>query len=216
MDKEIVMNSRTMSGWLLIVAPIICIGAGFLSARFSPDVEWHSMGSVVTALGSDPTMHGIAVTIFAIAFVFYAYALRGISDSMSGGPGEIYAKLGVFIVAIGVAGVVVESGLQAAGAEAAGMGGGHGPSSAAPILAAAQGIGSLANAIAFLGLGFVGIAIVVQKNFSIILGILIAAVGAFGVYASVSDYYGDMMIAAIVSWVVVTIGTGVLVIRSRG
>ena len=106
------MSSRTMSGWLLIVAPIICIGASLLSPGFSPDVEWYSMGSVVSALGSDPTMHGIAVTISAIAFVFYAYALRDIRDSMSGGPGEIYAKLGIFIVAIGVAGVVVESGLQ--------------------------------------------------------------------------------------------------------
>lgn len=210
------MNARTMSGWLLIVAPIICLGSSFLSPGASPDVEWASMGSVLAALGSDPTMHGISVIISALAFVVYAFALRDIRDSMSGGAGEIYAKLGVFMVAIAVAGVLVESGLQAAGAEAAGMGGGHGITSAAALLAAAKGVGSIASALSFLGLGFLGIGILVQKNFSIILGILVAAVGAFGLYASVTDYYGDMMLAAIGSWVVVTIGTGVLVVRSRG
>lgn len=213
------MNSRTLSGLLLIVAPIIFVVGWFLSptSRISPDVDWNSTGNVITELGrGDPTMHGIAVMLAALAFVLYAFALRGIRDSMSGGSGETYAKLGVFIVAIGVAGVVVESGLQAALAEAAALGGGHGITSAAALLAAATGIGTLATAMAFLGIGLFGIAILVQKNFSIILGILLAAVGAFGFYASVSDYYGDMMIAAIVSWVVVTIGTGVLVVRSRG
>jgi len=210
------MDSRTMSGWLLIAAPVIAVGGSFLSPGASPEVDWSSTGNILSALGSDPTMHGIAVMISAIGFVLYAFAVRGIRDSMSGGAGENCAKLGVFLVTMGVAGIVVESGLQAATAEAAALGGGHGTTSAAALLAGATGVGSLATAIAFLGVAFVGIAILAQKNFNIVLGILFAAVGAFGFGASVLDYYGNMMVAAMVSWVVVTIGTGVLVVRSKG
>ena len=155
--------------------------------------------------------------VTSIGFILYAAGRAGIRDTMSDGSGAKYIKLGVLFVIIGVASVLVESGLIAGAAGSAAAPGGRGMATAVALFTGAEGVGAIGSSVCFIGFALAGIAFLVQKNYHIIIGGLAALSGIFGAYAAATDYYNEsnLMAIAFITWFVLTILIGILTVRSK-
>ena len=83
------------------------------------------------------------------------------------------------------------------------------------LLAASWGFGSAGEAIRFLGFALIGLSIFTQKNLHVALGALMLIIGLFGVGVSVSDYTSPIMAIPFIGTIILTLATGILVMRTK-
>ena len=113
------MSSRTLTGLLLIVGPIVMLGA-FMSIAISiGESDWGNASVVIPALGENA---GLVKTLFPVAMLgmlMVAAGFAGLNHSMSGGSSAHFMRMGLLVYVIGTAVVFGEAVLSMGIAEAA-------------------------------------------------------------------------------------------------
>ena len=206
------MSTRTLTGLLLIVGHIVMLGA-FMSVAISVGTsDWGNASVVIPAMGENA---GLVKTLFPVAMLgmlMVAAGFAGLNHSMSGGSSAHYMRVGLLVYVIGTAVVLGESALNMGIAEAAS----DGKQAVAESLFAASGsFGSAGEATRFLGFALMGASILTQKNLHIALGALMVVIGLIGVGVAVSDYNSPIMGIGYLGGAILTLATGILVIRAK-
>lgn len=207
------MNSRTLTGLLLIVGPIVTF-AGFIAigAGLGFDVDWDDPSEMIPALGDNAQLMKTLFPVATLGMIIVAAGFSGLHRSMSDGSGAHYMSIGLLFFVIGTTVVVGESALSLGASEAA-----SDVNQALPeaLLAAAGAIGSIGEAIHFLGFAIIGIAIYAQKNLHSVLSILMFLIGLVGLGSALAAYTSPIMLLSYAGMSILTLATGVLVIRSK-
>ena len=207
------MNSKTLTGLLLTIGPIlfaITIFAGFPGAGGNEDwvtadyvkeiaanIGLHKTGTLIELAGIIAMMTG---------WIFLAHSMHG-----DGKPGNLLAKVAVILpliclpIAVASTGLslsvgwAIEDGLMAE----AGM-----------LYGVSEGIaGTIFNVLGISWI-LIGIAIVLQKNLHLILGIVVIIIGAAMFVANIADNDIIWMIAFL-GMLIGSLATGILSIINR-
>ena len=206
------MSSRTLTGLLLIAGPIVLL-AGIIPVFSSlGDVDWGDASKFIPAMGENAGLVKTAISVATLGMLIVAAGFAGLNHSMSGGSGAHYMRAGLLVYVIGATVVIGESALTIGMAEAA-SGGNQAVGEA--LYGAAGAIGSAGEATRFLGMAVIGFAIYTQKNLHMVLGCLMFLIGLIGAGLSVCVYQSDFMMIAYVAMTIVTVATGILVIRAK-
>ena len=141
-----------------------------------------------------------------------AAGFAGLNHSMAGGSSAHYMRVGLLLYVIGTTVVIGEGALNIGVAEAASAGN----QTAAEALHAASGaIGSAGEATRLLGFALIGVSIFTQKNLHVALGALMVVIGLIGVGIAVSAYTSPLMGIPYIGGAILTLATGILVIRTK-
>ena len=201
-----------LTGLLLIVGHIVMLGA-FMSVAISVGTsDWGNASVVIPAMGENA---GLVKTLFPVAMLgmlMVAAGFAGLNHSMSGGSSAHYMRVGLLVYVIGTAVVLGESALSMGIAEAAS---GGKQAVAESLFAASGAFGSAGEATRFLGFALMGASVLMQKNLHIALGALMVVIGLIGVGTSIACYTSDFMMIGYIGSFILTLATGVLVIRAK-
>ena len=206
------MGSRTLTGLLLMVGSIV-VFVGFIPVAVGMgDVDWGDASEMIPAFAENSGVVKALIPVATLGMLMVAAGFAGLNHSMAGGSSAHYMRVGLLFYIIGATVVVGESALNIGLAEAAS----GGKQAAAEALFAASGaIGSAGEATRFLGFALIGVSIFTQKNLHVALGVLMVVIGLFGVGVAVSDYTSYFMMIGYIGATILTLATGVLVIRSK-
>ena len=206
------MNSKALTGLLLIIGPIlmtIVIFGGFPGsggnedwvtsdyvAEIAANIQLHTIGTLIETAGIIAMMTG---------WIFLAYSMHG-----SGKPGSLLAKVAIILPLICLPIAVVSSGLSMAVAWAieddlmteAGM-----------LYGVSEGVaGTIFNVIGISWI-LLGIAMILQKNLHLILAILIIVIGAAMFLMNIIG--GWLWIPGFLGFLILSLATGILTVINR-
>ena len=206
------MSSRTLTGLLLIAGPIVLL-AGIIPVFSSlGDVDWGDASKLIPAAGENAGLLKAAIPVATLGMLIVAAGFAGLNHSMSGGSSAHYMRVGLLVYIIGATVVIGESALNIGLAQAASDGK---QAVAEALFAASEAIGSAGEATRFLGFALIGVSIFTQKNLHVALGALMVVIGLFGVGVAVSDYDSAIMGIGYIGGAILTLATGILVIRTK-
>ena len=206
------MSSRTLTGWLLIGGPIV-LWVGFMSMLPAlGNVDWGDASEMISAAAENAGIMKAAISVATLGMLIVAAGFAGLNHSMSGGSSAHYMRVGLLFYIIGATLVVGESALTIGLAEAAS---GGNQAAAEALFAASGAVGSAGEATRFLGFALIGVSIFTQKNLHVALGALMVVIGLFGVGVAVSDYDSPIMGIGYIGGAILTLATGILVIRAK-
>tara|TARA_B100001146_G_scaffold210961_1_gene209220 strand:- start:427 stop:1002 length:576 start_codon:yes stop_codon:yes gene_type:complete len=174
--------------------------------------DWSSDQSMMAALSGNYSWVQLSMLISAIGQIIIIIGIFGIRDSMSGGEGHKYAVMSSLFLAIGATMNLIWGSLLGVTGEAAAAGmAGSAPhmAIASATFAAAIGIGAAGGISTFVGISLLGIGISIQKNFNIIIGILLVIIGIVGIVLTLLDSRGSLLF---IPW----IGTFVILLAMAG
>ena len=203
------MSSR-MSAILIIIGIAVTMIFGLTNDTASAD--WSSDQSMMAALSGNYSWVQLSMLISAIGQIIIIIGIFGIRDSMSGGEGHKYAVMSSLFLAIGATMNLIWGSLLGVTGEAAAAGmAGSAPhmAIASATFAAAIGIGATGGISTFIGMSLLGIGISIQKNFNIILGILLTIIGIVGIVLTLLDSRNTLLF---IPW----IGTFVILLAMAG
>ena len=220
------MNLRNVTGWLLIVGPILMIVGGLVLGPQGVNTAdaWKNTPVLLKALAENASLQGISAIVISLGAISILAGFIRIKDSMNGNVSECYIKSGVLLMLLSLPGQGAEQGLQAAAAEAAALPGGAGMATGATLIAAATGIGAVSSVFFFIAAALIGIAILIQKNYlavsavNIIVGIAFTVSGVLGVIAIAGiDYVSTLTFASWFLFMVATLLAGIftLVLKKK-
>ena len=208
------MRAGALAGWFLIIGPIVGMISGLLGP-WNAIKDFSDTAAVLTVLGQNAEMVGIYGLIGVLGLTLIVAGFSRIRDTMIGGDGENYARLGFLLILMLVPTALVESGLNAAVADTAAMPNGAGMATAAALWAASQGVGTFGTVIPLLGMAIFGIGILVQKDYNVIIAIFLIASGLLGVIIPLAFGYDSQLMWTV--WIAITISsiaTGIMTVRS--
>ena len=206
------MSSRTLTGSLLIAGTIVMVVAIIIIGSTFGNVDWGDPSEIIPLMAENAGMVKIVQPVFILGILMVAAGYAGLNHSMSGGSSAHYMRLGLMFYLIGATVVVSESALTVGMAEAAS---GGNQSAAEALYAASGSIGAVGESIRFLGLALIGFSIFTQRNLPVALGALMVVIGLIGVGTAVSSYQSNIMIVGYGGWIILTLATGILVLRSK-
>ena len=176
------------------------------------NIDWSDASEMLSAAGENAGIMKAAISVATLGMLIVAAGFAGLNHSMSGGSGAHYMRAGLLVYVIGATVVIGESALNIGLAQAAS----DGKQAVAEVLfAASEAIGSAGEATRFLGFALIGASIFTQKNLHVALGALMVVIGLFGVGVAVSDYTSPTMAVGYIGSTILTLATGVLVIRTK-
>jgi len=167
---------------------------------------------MIPAAGENAGLLKAAISVATLGMLIVAAGFAGLNHSMSGGSSAHYMRVGLLVYIIGATVVIGESALNIGLAQAASDGK---QAVAEALFAASEAIGSAGEATRFLGFALIGASIFTQKNLHVALGALMVVIGLFGVGVAVSDYTSPTMAVGYIGSTILTLATGVLVIRAK-
>ena len=216
-------SEKNIAAVLLVICPIVVFAMYFTLLSTIGDADWSDIKGITLLLGEDSSNIGIGMAIVTVAmglmFASYGY----VRSTMTGGSGAGLANMGFFLIIGLFAAFVVENSLWAAAADSAATGmaaaaaagdpnvaGPAGLSTGATLFVASQGVGTIGTITGFLGFILIGLSMVIQKNWNIIVAILLIITGLLGtVGTSIIGYDSDNMFLVWVSMMVTISVTGV-------
>lgn len=207
------MRSGALAGWFLIIGPIVTMGTGLLGP-WSSISDFSDTSAVLTVLGQNAAAVGIYGLIAVLGLTLIVAGFSRIRDTMIGGDGENYARLGFLLFLMLIPTALVENGLNSAVAGTAAIPHGAGMATAATLWAASEGVGTFGTVIPLLGLAIFGVGILVQKNYTVIIAIFLITSGLLGVIIPVASGYDSQLMWIV--WIAVTISsiaTGIMTVR---
>ncbi len=206
------MTARMLTGLLLIVAPIVTL-IGFMGLGVAiENLDFGDTLGTIASFGENPTTVKVLMSIGTLGLLMSVLGFTGLSDSMAGGSGSHYTKIGLILYSIGMIIVVGESAMYIATADAASQGA---QAASGALYAAGLALGGAGVAISMLGLAIIGIGICIQKYLNQILGGLMFIVGIVGLIIAIVDYTAPVIIIGYLGLMVTTLAAGILYLRTE-
>ena len=199
-------SEKNIAAISLFLAPILMF-LTFLILISDVDGQQSDILAFTMVLGENSSNIGtgmVIVTIFmGIMFSGFGY----VRSTMAGGSGAGLANMGFFLIIGLFVAFLVENSLWAAAADSAATGmaaaaaagdpnaaGPAGVSTGATLFVASQGIGTIGTIIGFLGFILIGLSMIIQKNWNIIVAILLIITGLCGTVGTpIIGYDSDTM-----------------------
>ena len=206
------MNSRTLTGLLLIVGTIV-VFVGFMPVLGAMgDVDWGDASEMIPAFAENSGVVKALIPVATLGMLMVAAGFAGLNHSMAAGSSAHYMRVGLLLYVIGTTVVIGEGALTIGVAEAASAGK---QAVAESLFAGSHAIGSAGEATRLLGFALIGVSIFTQKNLHVALGALMVIVGLIGVGVAVSNYSSPLMGIPFIGGMILTLATGILVIRAK-
>ena len=206
------MSSRTLTGSLLIVGSIVLLAGIMSMVGGMGDVDWGDASEMIPAAGENAGLLKAAIPVAMLGMLMAAAGFAGLNHSMAGGSSAHYMRVGLLFYIIGATIAVGEYALLIGLAEAAS---GGKQSAAEALYAVSVAIGSAGQAISFLGFALIGVSIFTQKNLHVSLGALRVVIGLIGGGVAVGDYTSELWGIPFIGGAILTLATGILVIRTK-
>ena len=207
------MDSNKVTGLSMIIAPVVAIlgwiviGMVVLGGASSGDpAKW------IAEIGDNNEVVKYAFPLITVLFLIGIFGLNTVKNSMEGGSGYLLAGFGFFLVALGSAAQLGEVAFTVATAEASHSGD---MALASSMFAGAQAVGAIATFTTWVGIFFFGIGILLQKNFTPILGGLMIVIGIFGTLVSLIDYESPLMMIGYLGAVVSLVWIGIATLSQK-
>ena len=206
------MNSKTLTGILLIIGPIIfavTIFAGFPGNSGNEDwVTADYIKEIAANLGLHKT--GTLVELAAIIAMMTGWVFLAQAMNQNGKPGSLFAKVATILPLICLPIAVASSGLAMSVAWAiednlmteAGM-----------LWGAAEGMSTTVFNVIGISWILLGIGIILQKNLHLILGIFIIIIGA-GMFL-MNIIGGFLWIPGFLGFLILSLATGILTVINK-
>ena len=210
-QRRYVMTSRTMTGRLLVIAPIGMIVSwfGWSALAGNPDSSDHA--AMIIAVSQNPESTKWLLGLAGLFSLFMATGLSGFRNSMPGGQGSDYVSMGVLITTMAITAGLGEIALTIAAGEVGATGN---TSAAATIYVAGNGIGVISTAAIFTGFLAIGLGLYIEKNFNqIIVGLLLIA-SLFGLVMTLYDYGSQLLVIGYMGMSLSVVALGVSMLRS--
>ena len=207
------MNSKTLTGLLLVIGPIlmaITIFAGFPGtggnedwvtadyvAEIAANLQLHTIGTLLETAGIIAMMTG---------WIFLAQSMHN-----SGKPGSLFAKVAVILPLICLPIAVVSSGfsLSVGWAIEDGL-----MTEAGMFYGVSEGVSSTVFNVLGISWVLLGTAMILQKNLHLILAIVTIVIGAAMFAGPIADTEIVWMIAFL-GFLIVSLATGILTVINR-
>ena len=207
------MDSNKVTGLSMIIAPVLAIlgwlviGMAVLGNASAGDpAKW------IAELGDNNEVVKYAFPLITVLFLIGIFGLNTVKNSMEGGSGYLLAGFGFFLVALGSAAQLGEVAFTVATAEASHSGD---MALASSMFAGAQAVGAIATFTTWVGIFFFGIGILLQKNFTPILGALMIVIGIFGTLVSLIDYESPLMMIGYLGAVASLVWIGIATLTQK-
>ena len=174
-----------------------------------PDQGDHT--AMVSAISANAAISKWLMGLATLFVLLMAAGIAGLKGSMAGGSGSDYAAIGILIFLMSAAFGLGETALTIAAGDVGATGN---AAVATTIYLAGNGIGAIATAGIFLGMSILGLGIYIQKNFNIILAVLLIASGLFGIVMTLYDYGNPSMIVGYAGMSLCVVAMGVSTLRA--
>ena len=204
------MSSRTLTGITLIVGPIMMIAffmAGPMGVALSDPSDLQALSS---SLGNNVLWSEISLSLAVLGLLLRTVGINAIKNRMSGGSGYHIAELGFILILIGAAGELIEISLLIGIANNAASQG-----LVEALHAVSGAIGPTSVSCAFLGFAAVGLGILIQKNFHMLIALGAIVIGVIGTILPVANYESDLMIVPYLGLSLLLVTLGILVLRTK-
>ena len=202
------MSSRTLTGITLIVGPIMMIAFFLVGPMGSADPS--DPQSLSSALGNNVLWSEISLSLAVLGLLLRTVGINAIKNRMSGGSGYHIAELGFILILIGAAGELIEISLLIGIANHAASQG-----LVEALHAVSGAIGPTSVSCAFLGFATIGLAILIQKNFHMLIALGAIVIGVIGTILPVANYESDLMIVPYLGLSLLLVTLGILVLRTK-
>tara|TARA_Y100000817_G_C16726724_1_gene486104 strand:+ start:190 stop:819 length:630 start_codon:yes stop_codon:yes gene_type:complete len=207
------LTSRSLTGWILTLGPIVTF-TGFLGIVFTvlggstPDGSTES----IKLMGENADLIEIGTLIGTFGLCLHAAGIALLNAQMKDGSGSQIMLVGTIIYVMGTAGFIIESALLSNAAE---WGASGELLDGIMFFNLAQAVGSWATFFTLIGFSIVGLAILIQKNFNMILAYAFIVIGLAGAIIAIVDYSSDLMIIGYLGNAILLVIAGILTIRSN-
>ena len=202
------MSSRTLTGITLIVGPIMMIAFFLVGPMGSADPS--DPQSLSSSLGNNVLWSEISLSLAVLGLLLRTVGINAIKNRMSGGSGYHIAELGFILILIGAAGELIEISLLI------GIANNEASLGLVEALHAVSGaIGPTSVSCAFLGFATIGLAILIQKNFHMLIALGAIVIGVIGTILPVANYESDLMIVPYLGLSLLLVTLGILVLRTK-
>lgn len=207
------LASRSLTGWILTLGPIVTF-VGFLGFVFPALGGSTPDGSTefIKLMGENADIIEFGSIIGTFGLCLHAAGIALLNSQMRDGSGSQIMLAGTIIYVMGTAGYIMESALFSNAAE---WGASEGFLDGIMFYNLAQAIGSWATFFTLIGFSIVGLAILIQKNFNMILAYAFIVIGLAGAIIAIIDYSSDLMIIGYLGNAILLVITGILTIRSK-
>jgi len=205
----------------LLMVGTIAMFVGFMIVFANiGDVDWDDASEIIPAFAENAGVVKALIPVGTLGMLMVAAGFAGLNHSMAGGPSAHYMRMGLLLYVIGTTVGIGEGALIIGVAEAASAGK---QAVAESLFAASSAVGSAGEATRLLGFALIGVSIFTQKNLHVAkwrtkrvaLGALMVIIGLIGVGVAVSDYTSPLMTIPFVGGTILTLATGILVIRTK-
>ena len=215
-------SEKNIAAISLFLAPILMF-LSFVILLGGDSVDQSDILAYTMYLGENSSDVGIAMVLASIFMGIMFSGFGYVRSTMAGGSGAGLANMGFFLIIGLFAAFVVENSLWAAAADSAATGmaaaaaagdpnaaGPAGVSTGATLFVASQGVGTIGTITGFLGFILIGLSMIIQKNWNIIVAILLIITGLLGTVGTpIIGYDSDTMFIVWVSMMVTISVTGV-------
>ena len=207
------MNSRTLTGLLLVVGPVVTLAGwiclGMIIAMPDPEVP---VTDILKDWGAEPSLVKTFISIATLATFLAVAGFAGLSRMMAGGRGSHYVSVGLILYSFGA---VLGAGAAAFMIEAAEVSSGGNLVFGEGLYAASGSFGSIGIGTYLFGLGVIGFGLLIQKNVNIIIGALTFIVGIFGGVLSFVDYESPMIIIPYIGNTILPAVVGIIILSGK-
>ena len=199
-------SEKNIAAISLFLAPILMF-LSFVILLGGDSVDQSDILAYTKYLGQNSSDVGIAMVLASIFMGIMFSGFGYVRSTMAGGSGAGLANMGFFLIIGLFVAFLVENSLWAAAADAAANGlaaaaaagdpnaaGPAGVSTGATLYVASQGVGTIGTITGFLGFILIGLSMIIQKNWNIVVAILLIIIGLLGtVGTSIIGYDADEM-----------------------
>ena len=204
------MNTKKITGWLLIAGPIIFLGFGILNPAASAD--WKSNMDIISELASNPTMVAISGIFNTIGAIIVLGGISGLKETISNSSNYKFASLSVIFIAVGVVLNAVSQALMLSTADAASKG--EIPV-ASTMLAGYLGVAQMSAIILFIGVTIMGISLYLEKSLNSLVLVLLIIIGIIGIAIPFWDSRSSLLFIPFIGLGILSIIIGRLTIRAK-
>ncbi|MAX11750.1 MAG: hypothetical protein ACJ0OY_07390 [Dehalococcoidia bacterium] len=215
-------SEKNIAACSMVLGPILMM-ATFLILLSGVDAQASDILAFTMTLGENSSNVGIGMVIVTIFMGIMFSGFGYVRSTMAGGSGAGLANMGFFLIIGLFVAFLVENSLWAAAADSAATGmaaaaaagdpaaaGPAGVSTGATLFVASQGIGTIGTITGFLGFILIGLGMIIQKNWNIVVAILLIITGLLGtVGTSIIGYDADAMFLVWISMMITIVVTGV-------
>ena len=206
------MNSRTLTGSLLIAGPLLMVAMMILLSSTIGDINWNNSQETIAAFASNLGAMKTGTVGWAIGELMILAGLIALTRSMAEGPGAHYAAVGITIMIVTTSLLLGEGALNIGASQTAADG--H-QATAGALYAGAGALGGFGNALNAIGFGVVGIGLYLQGTFNKLVSGFVALVGIAGTGLILIDYRSDATFISFIGLLVANVAMGISLLVSK-